>query len=149
MAEHYKAIRSELAAFGLDKVIWSFEDRSAQPPWAAEFPTKLRTVIMGKVEGRLYDLSALANTLEIPVSTVHRKAKELEQAGLLSRERDGRSTYLTPTERACVQLDKSFEEMIATLNRLYRGTNAEQNSRRSEARLGERNSSANMWFSTQ
>ncbi len=109
----------------------------------------VRTVIMGKMEGRLYDLSALANTLEIPVSTVHRKAKELEHAGLLHRERDGRSTYLTPTERTCVQLDKSFEEMIATLNRLYRGNKAEQNSRRNEARPGERNSSANMWFSAQ
>lgn len=109
----------------------------------------VRTVIMGKIEGRLYDLSALANTLEIPVSTVHRKAKELERAGFLNRERDGRSIYLTPTERTCIQLDKSFEEMIATLDRLYRGNKAEQNSRRNEARPGERKSSANMWFSTQ
>lgn len=81
----------------------------------------VRTVVTGKVEGRLYDLSALSNTLGIPVSTVHRKVSELEQVGLLARERNGRSTYLVPTEKTCTRLDKSFDEMIATLERLYRG----------------------------
>lgn len=81
----------------------------------------VRTVVTGKVEGRLYDLSALANTLGIPVSTIHRKVSELEQIGLLKRERYGRSSYLTPTEKTCIQLDKSFDEMITTLERLYRG----------------------------
>ena len=81
----------------------------------------VRTVVTGKMEDRLYDLSALSNTLGIPVSTVHRKVGELEQAGLLTRERYGRSTYLAPTEKTCIRLDKSFDEMIATLKRLYRG----------------------------
>lgn len=81
----------------------------------------VRTVVTGKVEGRLYDLSALSSTLGIPVSTVHRKVRELEQAGLLTRERNGRSAYLVPTEKTCTRLDKSYDEMIATLERLYRG----------------------------
>jgi DNA-binding MarR family transcriptional regulator len=80
----------------------------------------VRTVVVGKMEGRLYDLSALSNTLGIPVSTVHRKVRELEGAGLLTSERDGRSIYLAPTEKTCVKLDKSFDEMISTLERLYR-----------------------------
>lgn len=84
----------------------------------------VRTVITGKTEGRLYDLSALANTLGIPVSTAHRRVSELEHAGLLERVRDRRSTYLIPTEKTCLELDKSFDEMIATLERLYRGKQA-------------------------
>lgn len=106
----------------------------------------VRTVVMGKIEGRLYDLSALANTLEIPVSTVHRKARNLEQAGLLTLERDGRSTYLAPTEKTCIKLDKSFETMIAALNRLYRGDRADRNSRLCEDRAGRRQTTAGPWF---
>lgn len=81
----------------------------------------VRTVVTGEMEDRLYDLSALAGALGIPVSTIHRKISELEQVGLLRRERQGRSSYLVPTEKTRIQLDKSFDEMIATLERLYRG----------------------------
>jgi len=81
----------------------------------------VRTVITGKVQEKLYDLSALSNTLGLAISTTHRKVDELEAAGFLKREKRGRSTYLIPTDRACVELDKSFEEMVSTLQRLYRG----------------------------
>ncbi|WP_439271132.1 hypothetical protein [Pseudochrobactrum sp. HB0163] len=80
----------------------------------------VRTVITGKVQGRLYDLSSLSNTLGLAISTTHRKVDELEKAGFLQREKRGRSIYLMPTSKACVELDKSFEEMIGTLQRLYR-----------------------------
>ncbi len=82
----------------------------------------VRTVVTGKIQDRLYDLSSLSATLDIPISTVHRKVSELEQVGLLKRERKGRSSYLTATEKTCIHLDKSFDEMIATLENLYRGT---------------------------
>ncbi|WP_435656669.1 winged helix-turn-helix domain-containing protein [Brucella pituitosa] len=81
----------------------------------------VRMVVTGKIEERLYDLSALANVLDVPVSTLHRKVIALERVGLLKRERTGRSSYLTPTEKTCIELDKSFDEMIATIERLYRG----------------------------
>lgn len=81
----------------------------------------VRTVITGKVQGKLYDLSALSNTLGLAISTTHRKIVELEAAAFLKREKRGRSTYLIPTSRTCVELDKSFEEMVSTLQRLYRG----------------------------
>ena len=81
----------------------------------------VRTVVVGKMEGRLYDLSALSNTLGLPVSTLHRKICDLEAAGYVTRQRKGRSTYLAPTDKTCVQLDHSFEEMVTTLRRLYRG----------------------------
>lgn len=81
----------------------------------------VRTVITGKVQGKLYDLSALSNTLGLALSTTHRKIDELEAAGFLSREKRGRSTYLVPTSKTCVELDRSFEEMVSTLQRLYRG----------------------------
>lgn len=81
----------------------------------------VRTVITGKVQRKLYDLSSLSSTLGLAISTTHRKIGELEAAGFLEREKRGRSTYLIPTKRACVELDKSFEEMVSTLQRLYRG----------------------------
>lgn len=81
----------------------------------------VRTVITGKVQGKLYDLSALSNTLGLAISTTHRKVDELEAAGFLRRERRGRSIYLIPTERTCMELDRSFDEMVSTLQRLYRG----------------------------
>lgn len=92
----------------------------------------IRTVVVGKVEGRLYDLSALSGALGLPVSTVHRKAIELEQAGFVDRIKRGRSTFLIPTDKTCVRLDKSFEEMISTLRRLYRGRPIFSERRRSE-----------------
>lgn len=81
----------------------------------------VRTVVTGKVQGRFYDLSALSTTLDLPISTTHRRVKELEAAGFLERRRSGRSTHLVPTSRTCMELDKSFDEMVGTLQRLYRG----------------------------
>lgn len=84
----------------------------------------IRTVIAGENQGRLYDISAIANVLGLPLTTTHRKVRELENMGFLYRQRDGRSFYLRPTSRTCVKLDKSFDEMIGTLQRLYRSPGA-------------------------
>ncbi len=80
----------------------------------------IRTVIAGENQGRLYDISAIANVLDLPLTTVHRKVRELEEMRFLYRQRDGRSAYLRPTQRTCVKLDKSFEEMIRAVRLLYR-----------------------------
>lgn len=82
----------------------------------------IRTVVVGENQGRLYDLSALKNVLDLPLSTVHRKTCELEEAGYLHRQREGRSTYLRPTAKTCLEMDKAFDEMISTLQRLYRSS---------------------------
>lgn len=84
----------------------------------------IRTVIKGQFEGRLYDLSALAAALDLPVTSVHRKVHELVGDGYLQRLPRGKSVYLAPTEKTCVTLDKSFDDMISTLQRLYRGGTA-------------------------
>ncbi|WP_322988733.1 MULTISPECIES: hypothetical protein [unclassified Hoeflea] len=81
----------------------------------------VRTIITGKVQGRYYDLSSLSMTLGLPISTTHRKVRELEAAGLVESRKCGRSLRLEPTSRACVDLDMKFEEMVSTLQRLYRG----------------------------
>lgn len=80
----------------------------------------IRTVIVGEMQQRLYDLSAIAMVLDLPISTVHRKTRELVSAGYLQKEPRGRSTYFRPTTSTRVTLDKSFDDMIATLQRLYR-----------------------------
>lgn len=79
----------------------------------------IRTVVQGAMQGRHFDLSALAATLDIPVATIHRRASALVQAGFIRRRRHGKSIYLEPTERTCADFDRSFEEMISTLRRLY------------------------------
>lgn len=79
----------------------------------------VRTAVQGQLQGRPYDLSALATALELPIGTVHRKVGELVAAGYLNREAVGKSVYVAPTDKACVKLDQSFETMISTLRRLY------------------------------
>lgn len=81
----------------------------------------VRTVIKGQFEGKLYDLSALGAVLDLPVASVHRKVRKLVEDGYLQRLPRGKSVYLMPTEKTCVTLDKSFDDMISTLQRLYRG----------------------------
>lgn len=81
----------------------------------------VRTVIKGQFEEKLYDLSALSAALDLPVASVHRKVQELVGDGYLQRLPRGKSVYLAPTEKTCVTLDKSFDDMISTLQRLYRG----------------------------
>lgn len=79
----------------------------------------IRTIVQGELQGRRFDLTALAGTLDIPVATVHRRVAALVQAGYIRRARDGKSVYLEPTERTCVQFNRSFNEMLRTLRRLY------------------------------
>jgi DNA-binding MarR family transcriptional regulator len=82
----------------------------------------IRTVIKGQYEGKLYDLSALAAALDLPVTSVHRKARDLVKEGYLQRLPRGKSVYLAPTEKTCVTFDKSFDDMISALQLLYRRT---------------------------
>ena len=81
----------------------------------------IRTVIKGQFEGKLYDLSALAAALDLPVASVHRKVRDLVEEGYIQRLPRGKSVYLAPTEKTCVTLDQSFDDMISALQRLYRG----------------------------
>lgn len=81
----------------------------------------VRTVVKGQFEGKLYDLSALAAVLDLPVTSAHRKIHKLVEDGYVQRLPHGKSVYLAPTEKTCVTLDKSFDDMISTLQRLYRG----------------------------
>ncbi|MEW5422612.1 helix-turn-helix transcriptional regulator [Amorphus sp. 3PC139-8] len=82
----------------------------------------VRTVVQGRLQNKLYDLSALADVLELPVGTVHRKVADLVEAGYLHRERKGKSVYLAPTDETCGSFDRSFDEMVETLRRLYHGS---------------------------
>lgn len=80
----------------------------------------IRTTVVGEMQHKPYDLSALAIVLDLPLSTVHRKVMNLIKTGFLVQEKAGRSIYLHPTSRTRQKLDKSFEEMVSTLWRLYR-----------------------------
>ena len=81
----------------------------------------IRTVVQGRLQGKLYDLSALAEVLGLPISTLHRKIGELVENGFLLREPRGKSIYISPTDSTNIALDKSFESMVNTLRRLYKG----------------------------
>lgn len=81
----------------------------------------VRTIIVGDIQGRPYDLSALAGVLDIPVSTIHRRVNDLVERNLLERSAVGRSVYLKPTVQTRKALDMTFDDMLATLTRLYRG----------------------------
>ncbi|MBR9651821.1 ArsR family transcriptional regulator [Thalassovita aquimarina] len=79
----------------------------------------VRTVVQGRLQDRLYDLSALSDVLDLPIGTLHRKVADLVEAGYLKREKRGKSVYLAPTEDTCGALDQSFEDMVGALRRLY------------------------------
>lgn len=81
----------------------------------------IRTVVQGRLQGKLYDLSALAEVLGLPISTLHRKIGELAESGFLLREPRGKSIYISPTDTTNIALDKSFESMVKTLRSLYKG----------------------------
>ena len=81
----------------------------------------IRTVVQGRLQGKLYDLSALAEVLDLPISTLHRKIGELVESGFLSREPRGKSIYIAPTDTTNIALDQSFDSMVNTLRRLYKG----------------------------
>lgn len=80
----------------------------------------VRMVVQGRLQDRLYDLSALSAALGLPIATLHRKVADLVAGGHLRRERRGKSVYLVPTDETCGALDRSFEAMVAALRRLYR-----------------------------
>ena len=82
----------------------------------------VRTVVQGKLQNRLYDFSALAGALALPIATVHRKVGDLVEAGFLRRETVGKSVRIAPTSKTCVKFDEAFESMMSTLERLYRST---------------------------
>lgn len=79
----------------------------------------VRTVVQGRLQNRLYDLSALSDVLDLPIGTLHRKVTDLVEAGYLKREKRGKSVYLAPTHDTCGSLDQSFEHMVSALRRLY------------------------------
>lgn len=81
----------------------------------------IRTVVQGRLQGKLYDLSALSEVLGLPISTLHRKIGHLVESGFLMREPRGKSIYISPTDNTNISLDESFENMVATLRRLYKG----------------------------
>lgn len=79
----------------------------------------IRTVIKGRIEDRLYDLSSLSAYLDLSLSTVHRKVRKIEAAGYIRTERKGRSMVLLPTEKVQAVFNDRFDEMVETLRRLY------------------------------
>ncbi|MCV2892728.1 helix-turn-helix domain-containing protein [Lentibacter sp. XHP0401] len=81
----------------------------------------IRTVVQGKLQGKLYDLSALSEVLGLPISTLHRKIGTLVESGFLRREPRGKSIYISSTDNTNIALDQSFETMVATLRSLYKG----------------------------
>ncbi|MDX6749319.1 BlaI/MecI/CopY family transcriptional regulator [Geminicoccaceae bacterium 1502E] len=81
----------------------------------------IRTIIKGRIEGRLYDVSSLATYLDLSLATVHRKLKRIEEQGYVERRREGRSVRLWPTARVEEILELNFDQMIETLRRLYKG----------------------------
>lgn len=83
----------------------------------------IRTIIKGRIENRLYDISSLSAYLDLSISTVHRKLKRIAEEGYVELRRQGRSITLHPTEKVEIIFDERFEDMISTLRRLYgRGT---------------------------
>lgn len=79
----------------------------------------IRTVVVGQAQGKLYDLTSLAFSLGLPLSTIHRKALELESAGFITRKKVKRSTFLQPTEKTCLKMEDSFNDMMISLQKLY------------------------------
>lgn len=79
----------------------------------------IRTVIKGAIEGRPYDLSALATEFELSIATVHRKVHRCVEAGYLQTRMEGRSLRLYPTQKVQQSFNESFDEMVSALRRLY------------------------------
>jgi predicted transcriptional regulator len=79
----------------------------------------IRTVVVGEKQKKPYDLSALAYTLGLSLTTVHRKTRQLENTGFLRHENVRRSVYLYATEKTKLDLNKSFIEMVKTLQAFY------------------------------
>lgn len=80
----------------------------------------IRTIFVGYIQNKPFDLSALTNFLDLPIATIHRKVRKIEEMGFIQSIRKGRSLFLYPTDKTELDLDKSFDEMISTLTRLYK-----------------------------
>ena len=80
----------------------------------------LRTIIQGKLQERPYDISSLSESLELPLTTIHRKVHELVEDGYVEITKNGKSMQLMPTLQTKDAMDRSFEDMMLTLRRLYK-----------------------------
>ena len=80
----------------------------------------LRTIIQGKLQERLYDMSSLSESLDLPLTTIHRKVHELVEDGYVEIAKNGKSVHLMPTLQTKDAMDRSFEDMMLTLRRLYK-----------------------------
>ncbi|MBO6549531.1 MAG: hypothetical protein JJ964_07900 [Rhizobiales bacterium] len=80
----------------------------------------LRTIFKGHLQDLPYDMSALSECLDLPLTTTHRKVHELITTGYIEQKLVGKSMLLLPTEKTQISLDKSFGDMMETITKLYR-----------------------------
>lgn len=82
----------------------------------------LRTVAIGKMEGRRHDMSSVAAHLGLPRQTVGRRVKRLIAIGSIVSERCGKRTLLEPSprtrSRSLAYMDNSIERMIRLVESL-------------------------------
>lgn len=78
----------------------------------------IRTVYAAQKQGEPYDVSSLAAEMGVPISTMHRQAKQMEERNCLNLERLGRRLLVLPpmlTESTEEQLENSVRWMISSL----------------------------------
>ena len=84
----------------------------------------LRTVAMGKMEGRPMDVSALSYYLGLSRQTVGRRIKGLEEQGALVVETQGRRHVLLNSDqnrkRSIGNLDRNIDDIRAFVRELYK-----------------------------
>lgn len=78
-----------------------------------------RTIIQGNLQNRHYDISSLSESLNLPLSTIHRKVHELVDGGYVRVDQCGKSMQLIPTLKTEEALNHSFEDMIKAVKDLY------------------------------
>lgn len=66
-------------------------------------------IMMGQLEGRPVDMSALAGIAQIPRPTVRRYVNRLSSEGWLAQKRQGRHRYLYLTDRALDTFGKNLD----------------------------------------
>ena len=67
----------------------------------------VRTIYLGELEGRLFDVTSLASVTGMTVPTTARRVTTLMDEGLVARQRDGRSFRLMTTSQSRARLSKS------------------------------------------
>ena len=67
----------------------------------------VRTIHLGELEGRLFDVTSLASVTGMTVPTTARRVTTLMDEGLVARQRDGRSFRLMTTAESRSRLAKS------------------------------------------